>query len=214
MIKKTLVLGLIIALYSCQDSATTQSGEIVQQNDTTKKSVPISAQQEKELHFASAINFAQFCDSVLREGNAKMLKPFVNDGVLFSPYASVDTANARFEKLEDLISPSNQLHFWGIYQGRGDSILLSTPDYFKKFVFTFHQKKDSVDVLTYSGKSPKKRGSEQQNLPKIYPHSTFVEFYHLPSKEGYMDWSSLIYVVKKGNKQFHLKAIVHNQWTP
>lgn len=211
--KRISVLILILALISCEnptDRKDIEQNMNLENQDTLKQSVVDSVTQKS---FSSVIEFAQFCATQIKSGNSDALKPYVEKGILLSPYAYIDKSSARIVDLDELGNPNKQIHYWGVYAGRGDSILLSTPDYINKFVYSFDWKKDDVEIKSYND-NPKSRGSEMQNIQSLYPNSTSVEFYQPPSKQGYLDWNALIFVVHKVKDLFYLEAIVHNQWTP
>lgn len=210
---------LVAGLFSCQGEAVQEVDEKKDDGKLNDEAVALPSEEKtdetkesKDISFEDEVDFVNYCVTQLQEGNADALHPFTNGKILFSPYAYIHESSARRVALDEIADPTNELHYWGIYDGRGDSILLTTADYFDEFVFNFNINDQKVKVETYKDK-PKAYGTEQQNIHKVYPESVFVEFYQPPSEEGYMDWNVLIFVVKKKGDQYLLKAIVHSQWT-
>lgn len=211
--KRILALFLIVTLVSCENSTDQKNKEQnnpEENQDTLKQSTNDSVALKS---FKNEIEFAQFCATKIQSGKANDLKPYTENGILFSPYAFIDTSSARVVRLDELSNPNEQMHYWGVYLGRGDSILLTTADYLNQFIFNFDLNKDNIEIRSYAD-NPKSRGSEMQNINSLYPNAVSVEFYKPASKKGYMDWSALIFVVHKKGDRFYLKAIAHNQWTP
>ena len=207
--KKVWGLALVVALFSCEDNS-------VQVLDGEKAGSEIEGEsadeKQKQISFEDEVAFAKFCSNQLEEGNIEVLRPYTNGSILLSPYAYIDQSNVRKVSLNEIAAHTEDIHYWGVYDGRGDSILMTTPEYLNKYVLTFDINDKKVKTNTYNSK-PKAYGSELHNMHEIYPNATFVEFYHPPSEEGYMDWNALIFVVEKIDNQYQLKAIIHNQWT-
>lgn len=210
--KRILTLVLVLMLISCENSIHQKDKE----NNSAEKSDTISSSMSDlstQKSFDNVIEFTQFCANQIRSDETDALEPYVRKGILLSPYAFIDTLSARIVGLDELSNPEKQMYYWGIYAGRGDSILLFTSDYLNKFIFNFDLNKNEVEIKTYEGNA-KSRGNEMQNIHKLYPNAISVEFYEPPSEVGGMDWNALIFVVHKEDNHFYLKAIVHNQWTP
>ncbi|RYY70280.1 MAG: hypothetical protein EOO13_07060 [Chitinophagaceae bacterium] len=133
--------------------------------------------------------------------------------VRFSPYGFIDsTSNVELTAAEfnDLLRSGKKI-VWGQQDGSGDTMLLSLPDYFKKFVYNadfLNAEKSATDKFIGSGNS-------LNNLKKVYPGARFIEYHFsgFDKKYGGMDWTSLRLVFKESNDQFCLIAVVHDQWT-
>lgn len=214
--RKITVLFLIGILFSCENmdvkEITAENSSSQDQNDTV---VATNNKIDKQTSraFKNAVDFVQFCIEKIQSKEIKDLNPYVENGIVFSPNAHIIPSNTRTVGLEELSVPEKTIHYWGIYPGRGDSILLSTSDYLNRFVFNFDLNANHIEINSYDG-NPKSRGSELHNIEEQFPEATTVAFYEPPSKEGYMDWNALYFVVQKLEDRFVLKAIVHNQWTP
>ena len=136
-----------------------------------------------------------------------------NDGVLFSPYAYIDTKTAKKlsrATFKQLITAHSAVN-WGSYDGSGEPIKLTAQQYIEKFVYNadyLHAEK--IAYNQFIGK-----GNSLNNLEKIYPKHPFIEYYFsgFDKKYGGMDWSSLRLVFKQYQSNYYLIAIVHDQWT-
>jgi len=212
MIKKLWILIFVAGLCSCENSNEHDKDN----SDSEVETQPIEESAEEEtqeaVSFKDEVDFAKYCSSQLENGNIDALGSFVRETILFSPYAYIDQSTARKVTLDEIAAHTNDIHYWGVYDGRGDSILMTTPEYLNQFVLRFSLNDEVVKINTYNDK-PKAYGNELHNMHKIYPDAMFVEFYHPPSNDGYMDWNALIYVVEMKDDQYILRAIVHNQWT-
>ncbi|HLV43055.1 MAG TPA: hypothetical protein VKY37_12305 [Brumimicrobium sp.] len=204
----TFVFSLV--LFSCENNP-------ISEGQTADDKVVLKGGEESlSYNFKDEVEFSKVCLEELREGNLEVFHQFAEKKILLSPYAYIDQANFRKVSIAEIETPNDDIHFWGIYDGRGDSILMTTPEYLNRYILNFPINSDGVEINVYEDK-PKAYGSELHNMHEIYPNATFVEFYHPPSEEGYMDWNALIFVVEiikhdYGN-EYLLKAIVHNQWT-
>ena len=130
-------------------------------------------------------------------------------GVRFSPYAFINTGKDIHLKGEEFIEAikSNKKFTWGHSDGSGDPILLTIPDYIKKYVY-------NTDFLNAEKKAFNKMigsGNSLNNLNEIYPNALFTESYD-PGKHE-MAWSALRLVFQKKGEKFYLAGIVHDQWT-
>lgn len=206
-------MALVAVMVSCKNTSEQKTNADKTNLEVNSEGEEIAPSETPELiEFKDALEFAKYCATQLEKGNIKELKPYTNGEILFSPYAHVDTKTARKVMVSELEAHGETVHFWGIQDGSGDSLLLTTPEYIKRYVLNFDIQGKNVKQNA-SNQTPKVRGNELHNLQKHYPKATFVEFYQPPSKEGYLDWEAMIYVVEKIENQFILKAVLHNQWT-
>ena len=130
----------------------------------------------------------------------------------FSPYGFIDTAEGQTldgPHLQTLLAQGTKL-YWGLYDGSGDSIHLSTGDYLEKFVLD----KDFRNAPAVAVDSILGRGNTLVNTLKIYPNAHVVE-YHFPGTEKYglMDWKSLRLVLQMQQGRLWLVCIAHDEWT-
>ncbi|TKD72016.1 hypothetical protein [Pseudalkalibacillus hwajinpoensis] len=149
--------------------------------------------------------------------NRKMtdLAQFVHPqkGVLFSPYATVDSKRAQVfmpVQVKGLLTNKKQIE-WGTEAGKGDPIRLSPDDYFKTYVYDVDF--IETDFVTYNGYY--KETNSIQNITEAFPESNYIEFF-VPGSEEYegMDWKSLKLVFTDYEGEPYLAGVVHDQWTP
>jgi hypothetical protein len=75
---------------------------------------------------------------LLKESNySELVKYFSSEGVVFSPYGFVDTAKSKKLTPDDFLESISKkwILTWGSYDGTGDPIKHSVPNYLKKFVY-------------------------------------------------------------------------------
>lgn len=211
--RKIWMLVLLVGLFSCENKDAEQEVESVEK---VKEEVVIGEAEEEEVsyHFDDEVAFARMAYKEMSEGRYDLLTRYTSGKILFSPYAYIDTATAREVTIEEIKAGTDEVHFWGIQDGSGDSLLMSTPEYLNQYIFGVDiLGAEELSIQTYEGEAPKAYGSELHNVHQLYPEATFVEFYIAPSEEGYLDWKALIFVVEKQGEDYLLKAIIHNQWT-
>ncbi len=134
-------------------------------------------------------------------------------GVRFSPYGYIDTSKDVILTANELVDnlKNNASIRWGIFDGKGDTILLSVREYFEKFIY-------DVDFLNAEKTSANKMiggGNSLNNLDSIYKDKNFTESYFSGFDKKYegMDWRSLRLVFEKYNGAMYLVGIIHDQWT-
>lgn len=112
-------------------------------------------------------------------------------GVRFSPYGHVNTSTDKVWKKEQLKKFWNDTvkHQWGYFDGSGDTMLLRTQDYYKKFIYP----KDFIKAPHIAQDSILNSGNSLLNFKEVYPNAHFVEYY-IPGADpryGGMDWQDL-----------------------
>lgn len=150
----------------------------------------------------------------IRNKDIKTISLYIHpkEGVSFSPYvhASKNT-NINFKSAELITAYNNSLKIynWGVYDGSGQDILLSTKDYFNKFVYD----KEYINTKEIAFNRITDRGNIRNNLKEEYPESRVVE-YHIPNtSEETMDWGGIWLVFEKAEGKWYLRAIAHDVWT-
>ncbi|MBM4761345.1 hypothetical protein [Bacillus sp. B15-48] len=134
-------------------------------------------------------------------------------GILFSPYGYIAEDALVFSQteIEQFFSNDSEVFLWGVYDGSGFPIELTTEEYYEKFIYNQDfQHPDEVVV-----NEVKQRGNTMNNIKEVFPNSVFVE-YHRYGTEEYsgMDWSSLQLVLEQNEfGEWKLVAVVHDQWT-
>ncbi|RYG05893.1 MAG: hypothetical protein EOO07_29615 [Chitinophagaceae bacterium] len=151
---------------------------------------------------------------LLKEKNyTELVKFFAVDGVLFSPYAHIDTTNAKKLMPEDFLMAINKkwILTWGSYDGTGEPIKLSIENYLNKFAYNA----DYLNAEAVGFNEIIKKGNASSNLQNLYPNTQFIDYHFsgFDQKLNGMDWSSLRLVFEKQNNDYFLVAIIHDQWT-
>lgn len=136
-------------------------------------------------------------------------------GVQFSPYSYIQPSTdviVPASGLAALWSNSSPTH-WGVYDGSGDNIDLTFPNYWAKFVYNANfAAAPQISYNTLLGK-----GNMTNNVFSIYPTSSYITVeYHFPGIDPQfqgMDWTSLRLVFAYTAGAWYLVAIVHDQHT-
>jgi hypothetical protein len=150
----------------------------------------------------------------LKQNNyAELIKYFSSEGVRFSPYGYIDTANSKKLTPEDFLASVNKKWTltWGSYDGTGEPIKLSVPAYLKKFAYNA----DYLNAEAVGYDVVMKQGNSLNNLKNIYPSHHFIDYHFsgFDQKLDGMDWTSLRLVFEKVDGQYFLVAVIHDQWT-
>ncbi len=133
-------------------------------------------------------------------------------GVRFSPYTDVLVEHLVFlpDQLIQL-DESVEMLTWGYFDGTGEPIQITYPDYHREFVYPVDfANAEAVAVNQELGQS-----SMINNIDEFYPGSSFVE-YHFSGFDpdfGGMDWRSLRLVFVVEGDTWYLVGIVSDQWT-
>lgn len=133
-------------------------------------------------------------------------------GIRFSPYAHIDTAtNVRLsrEKFLAVITDLKKIT-WGNYDGSGEPISLTLPDYFNKFVYNA----DFLRPEKFSINKVVPQGNVQSNVEDVYKGCSYTESYFSGFDKKYegMDWCALRLIFKRDGGKLYLVGIVHAQW--
>lgn len=135
-------------------------------------------------------------------------------GVRFSPAAFIDTAHDVKMDREEFLNAisSEKIIFWGLQDATGDSLLFTTKQYFKKYVYDVDFfKAPQIELNHYLGFS-----TIFNNLKDIYTGSDFVEFHFPGFEKKYegLDWRSLRLVLSLYEGKYYLVGVVHDKWSP
>lgn len=150
----------------------------------------------------------------LKESDITTLKAYIHPdkGLLFSPYAHIDTATAKVFPAASFpdLTDTTVYHF-GSYDGSGEPIDLTFQQYYDKFVYD----KDFLNAETVGNDEIKGTGNMKVNIKDIFPNSYVVDYHFSGFDAQYegMDWESLILVLEELNGAWYVSAIVHSQWT-
>ena len=210
--KRLILLSLIIAFFSActrdkngnNDASATDS---LVKESSIEDSVGLSQQDSIK---ATGIQVLTF----LSQNNySELIKYFSSEGVRFAPYGFIDTTNTKKLTPEDFLESINKKWTltWGSYDGTGDPIKLSVPNYLKKFVYNANYL--NAEDIGYD--SVIKQGNSLNNIKELYPNHHFIDYHFSGFEQKYkgMDWTSLRLVFEKENGQYFIVAIIHDQWT-
>ena len=204
----TLFLLLSVSILISCDYKQTNPDQLNTQDSTQVASADLD-------HDTILLNLTQHALKIIQNqdytGFAELIHPTA--GLRFSPYANIDTTrDVRLSRDQFLagLKADNQLN-WGNYDGSGNPIALTIPDYFGHFVYDH----DFLNAEQVSFNQSIGSGNSNDNLKKVYTTSDFTES-HFPgfvkALEG-QDWSSLRLVFGKNLDKYYLIGIVHDQWT-
>jgi len=153
--------------------------------------------------------------TVIKDKDYKKLTEYIHpeDGIRFSPYAYIDTANdvTATRSTFRLNAYTNKKRIWGSYDGGGDPIKMTFKEYFKKFVYDV----DFLNAEKTTLNTKSSRGSTMNNMDDIYPGCIYTESYFSGFEEKYdgMDWRALRLVYKEYEGKYYLVGIIHDEWT-
>ncbi|WP_051250531.1 hypothetical protein [Paenibacillus harenae] len=150
----------------------------------------------------------------LKDGDMIELAEYAHPdkGLLFSPYAHIDTATAKVFPAAGLPGMSDEtVYSWGSFDGSGEPIELTFKQYYEKFVYDQDfMEPDEVGVNEIKG-----TGNAAVNIQEVFPEGFLMDYYFSGFNAQYegMDWESLILVLEESNGAWFVSAIVHSQWT-
>ena len=151
----------------------------------------------------------------IREGDYAALSKAVHPeyGVVFSPYATISLSTDKCFTVSQVAAfgQDDNKYVWGKYDGSGNPIELTVPEYFKAFVFN----KDYTLAPEIGIDAIVKSGNSLENITEVFPDVRFVDFY-MPgtdSASGGLDWSSLRLGFEEYRGELKLTVVVHSQWT-
>ena len=211
--KIILATFLLILFASCLNDSSTSQPKREITNAIVKE---LASEDSTEIFVRTDSTLSQISQKVLEaikkeayEKLASYIHP--TKGVRFSPYAYVDTTEDVVIKQTSFITSFSENHFWGSYDGSGESINLTTKDYIKQFVYNadfLHAEKVGINEMIGAGNS-------LNNLTEVYPNSVYTEHYFSgfnPTYEG-MDWTTLRLVYEELEGELFLVGMIHDQWT-
>ena len=132
-------------------------------------------------------------------------------GARFSPYACIDTITHISLTQTSFIPSLHASQTWGLFDGSGEPIILTTNAYIQKFVYNadfLNAEQRELNTIIAAGNS-------LNNLLEIYPKSQFTEHYFAGFDKQYegMDWTTLRLVYEEYQGSYFLIAVIHDQWT-
>ena len=205
-----------VLLFSCDHSPSNNpdKGTKTQIPDSSKKRTgTITA---KKTDSTLLMNMSAEILRSVKTRDYEKLASFIHplEGVLFSPYAYIDTTGYRkiFKNELVLLAKQNKRVDWNTSWEEDKPELMTIDQYFKKFVY-------DVDFLNAQSRSLNKfhsQGTERNNITEVYPGCDVVEFFFPGFEKQYegLDFRGLRLVFKIYNNTPYIVAIVHDQWTP
>jgi len=133
-------------------------------------------------------------------------------GIVLSPYATINlSTNQRFS-VEEIatLNMDSHVYMWGVYNGSGEPITLTPPEYFKKFV----PAADHINAPVIGINRIVRSGNALENMVDVFPNVRFVDF-HIPEGEtaDELGWSSLRLGFEEYDGHLRLIVIIYNTWT-
>ena len=204
------IAALLIALsYGCTNQP--ENKEKSKVYDTLKTTIPPTSGLSQQDSIKAA--GTQILTFLKNKNYPELIKYFSSDGVLFSPYGFIDTANSKKLSPEDFLESINKkwVLTWGSFDGTGDPIKLTVTGYLKKFVYNA----DYLNAEAVGFDEIMKQGNSNNNLAEVYPNYHYMDYHFsgFEQKNKGMDWTSLRLIFEKENGQYFLVAIIHDQWT-
>lgn len=191
---------------------------------TTPTAAPAPSVKPSPTSFANEADAKKAIESraketiqVLKQHDLKKLAELIHPkkGVQFSPYSYIHVSSdvqVPGSGLAALWTNTSTTH-WGDYDGSGDPIDLTFPDYWDKFVYN----EDFAAAPQISYNLILGKGNMINNVFSVYPTTSFITVeYHFPGIDPQfdgMDWTSLRLVYENSGSQWYLVAIVHDQHT-
>lgn len=144
------------------------------------------------------------------------------DGVTFTPYSTVNFTVDRTVTPAELaaFATDSAVYTWGIYDGSGESIEMTSADYWARFVWnTDYTAAPDVSVNRYV-----QQGNSWENAGNAYPCSplivaegqhSYVEYHFsgLDPDYGGVDWCALKLAFVRRGDAWKLAGIVHSEMT-
>ena len=221
MLSKLNIILLLLLLCACANNSSDKTARQTDSNslsaDSTpfiKIDTPILVKIDTPVKEGEILSFAR--DSILPLMDAKKyvkLAHFISDeGIYFSPYGLADTTKSKMlSRIQFLqLLKNNNKVLWGTADGTGDTIQLTIPQYFKKYVYNVAFLK-AVQTSVNKIIDP---DSTISKVPSVYANHSFVQFYFPGFNEDYegLDWKSLLLVFKQQQSKYYLVAVINNKW--
>jgi hypothetical protein len=152
--------------------------------------------------------------AALMDKDLEALNAYVHpeSGILFSPYAHIDSESAvQFQAGQLPAMDDATVYTWGAYDGSGEPIELTFKQYYDRFVYDH----DYSNAQEIGWDSILGSGTTIPNMKEIYPDGYIVDYHFKGFDEQYegMDWASLILVLQEHEGSWYVSAIAHSGWT-
>lgn len=207
------IISSVLLLMACNNNSKNIEAEVVVAPDS-----PVKKFQEPTATIPEDSVLKKLTKEIFLVLKNKEYKKFSGyfhptEGCLFSPYAYIDTAfgpQLTTEKFNTLLLQHKKI-VWGSYDGSGDDILLTVPQYLETFVYNA----DYLSPEKFSFNEIIGVGNSINNIKQVFPNLVFTESYFSGFNKAFegMDWTSLRLVFKKQDSTYYLRAVVHDAWT-
>lgn len=183
-------------------------------NEPFKRNDEIIGKSESEIKAAVEAR-SQVAITAIKERDMEKLSSLVHPvkGVLFSPYSHIELGKHKVFTMEQLkgLLESEEVYYWGDYDGSGHPIELTFKQYFDRFVYNH----DFANAEKIAFNEIQQWGNTIVNILDIYPEGRFMDYSFSGFEPGYdgMDWASLRLVFEEHNGQWYLVCIAHGEWT-
>ena len=150
----------------------------------------------------------------IKDGDFNALSGVVHpeQGVIFSPYATINPATDRMYSAEEIATLDSETgtEIWGVRNGSGEPIVMTVAEYFSEFV----PAADHINAPVIGVNHIVRSGNALENITDVFPNVKFVDF-HMPGGEPAeeFDWTSLRLGFEEYNGELRLIVIVFSKWT-
>lgn len=210
------IMAAVIILVGCENNKNNTSNHLEMENESlntyslNEDGIILSEDGERLVE-----DIAFKVIDALSKKDFKTLSSYIHSvkGLSFSPYTYINKeTNLVFdkEKLNNFMEDNTEYH-WGVYDGRGDDIILTPAAYYDEFIYSADFK--NAEEVSYN--KTLSFGNMIANEHEIYENAIVVEFYFSGFNEEYegIDWKSLKLVFQEESGSWKLVCIINNEWT-
>jgi len=177
--------------------------------ESPRKTIPID-----EAESADVVMLSYTVLEYIKDGDFYALSHVVHPdyGVVLSPSATINLATDRRFSAEQIavLDTDTNVYVWGVYNGSGEPIELTTSEYLIKFVPAAEHLQASIIGINQIVRS----GNALENINDVFPNAKFVDFYISGSEPAAdFDWSSLRLGFEEYDGYLRLVFIVFSKWT-
>lgn len=172
--------------------------------------VPAASGVTDELLTSAAVRSAGFIRSGDYESLAELVHP--ERGLLFSPYATVNTDTNRSFTPDEVadFSRNTEKYVWGVMSDGGEPISMTVSDYLDTYVRDLDYASAPLIGINYTVRT----GNALENVSDVFPDSCFVDLcFPGESGDGNDDWSILRLVFQEYEGELKLTAVIHSEFT-
>ena len=176
--KKSLAFILILALAGCKHHDKKVTLPVIDSNAVAIDSATNIPDVGQHMDSTLLFNISTSILTAIKNKDYKSLAGFVHpvQGILFSPYAYIDTANARIVPANELgmLAKNNKMLDWHSSWDEDDAdSLMTLHKYFKEFVYDV----DFLNAPLRSFNEFHSQGTELNKVREIFHGSDVVEYF-------------------------------------